>query len=167
MRHLVAAVRESVAEANWYSALALALAMPDICGHLQSPGLPSSKRYVAWCETYLVPTYTQEMPTGPYVFLGAEDTYALRCAFLHQGSDEIGGQRIQKALDGFRFVTVRDGMVHCNQSGRTLQLQVDIFCEDVCQAVDDWLAATVDDEAIQRGLARLMAIENISGPISL
>ena len=43
----------------------------------------------------LEPRYTRLMPTerigmqAPHVFLGADDSYALRCAYLHQGDLDI------------------------------------------------------------------------------
>ena len=63
-----------------------------------------------------------------HVFLSGADCYALRCAFLHEGRDEITDQRAGEVLDAFAFVVPPAGSaIHSNQNNQTLQLQVDIF----------------------------------------
>jgi hypothetical protein len=80
--------------------------------------------------------------TGPlFTFLSGGDCYALRCAYLHQGEFGVLDQRARKALDEFRFTVPGDGLVHNNRTDGALQLQVDIFCEQLCVAVEAWLAS--------------------------
>lgn len=170
MDHLTAAVRRAVAEENWYAALALALTLPDICGRLETPDAGSKTRYVAWCQTYLEPTYTG--PVGPdrtpHVFLHAEDCYALRCAVLHEGREDISAQTAAKALDSFRWVAPKPGsQVHLNQVNGRLQLQVDIFSEDVSRGVDAWLRAVpATDVDVRSRMEDLMTIETLGNSIS-
>jgi hypothetical protein len=162
LEHLVKAVRGAVAESNWYAALSLALTLPDICGGLESAG-GSRKRYVDWCDTYLVPTYTSQMDDGPYVFLGASDCYALRCALLHRGVDDITGTPAQELLDSFLFVSPPPwGLAHCNQSDAKLQLQVDIFCEDICVGVEKWLMDISAHNEVTAKMSQLMRITDIT-----
>lgn len=145
MNHLTSGVRTSVITENWYAALGLALALPDICGWLEAPTTGSKDRYVRWCERYLTPRYTQVIGGSmePHVFLHGEDCYALRCAFLHEGGDDVTQQRARRALERFRFMAPPQGggRIHCNQSDQHLQLQIDVFCEDVCSGVEGWQAA--------------------------
>ena len=169
MEHLVRAVRDGVAERNWYAALGLALTLPDICGRLESPGVGSQARYVSWCNTYLVPRYTR--PLGPdrtpHVFLHGADCYALRCAVLHEGADDIVTQRARVALDAFLFVAPRTGWtVHCNQSDAKLQLQVDIFCEDICAGVDAWLTGVATNPDVQTRITSLMRVQSLENGLS-
>ncbi len=90
-----------------------------------------------------------------------EDCYALRCALLHEGTDDISEQRAQEVLENFKFVVPPDGLiVHNNQSGKALQLQVDIFCRDICASVLDWL----DLNTFANGeLDSLLTITDING----
>jgi hypothetical protein len=144
MKHLITATRSAVGSQNWYSALSLALTFPDICGWVEDPCKGSTARAIAWFNTNLAPSYTRTLADGRvHTFLSGEDCYALRCAFLHEGSMEISSQRVQKALDDFVFITPRPdwNMVHMNQSGKRLQLQVDVFAEELCVAVESWLTA--------------------------
>lgn len=65
---------------------------------------------------------------GDTSFLNGGDCYALRCAVLHEGSDDIVEQRAREALERFEFYEPAPGLrMHCNQIGVRLQLQVDLF----------------------------------------
>jgi hypothetical protein len=142
MKELIDSVRNAIVQRNWYAALSLALVLPDICGFLESPNVGSQSRYVTWCDRFLVPRYTRPLPpnAAPHVFLPGNDCYALRCAFLHEGSDDVRRQHARQALDSFVFVEPPVcGMLHCLPAGSKLQLQVDIFCEDVCLGVEQWI----------------------------
>jgi hypothetical protein len=138
------AIEKSLNEENWYSALALALALPDICANVCSPNEGSQRRYVKWYNQHMLPKYTSHV--GPdrteHVFLKGEDCYALRCALLHEGTHDISEQRAQQVIENFSFVVPPAGWtVHMNQNGNVLQLQVDVFCRDICSSVHQWLAA--------------------------
>lgn len=162
MNELVVSLRVCLLRRNWYPSLALALALPDICGFLESPTHTSKRRYVDWCDLFLVPRYSSEI--GPdhqsFVFLSGEDCYALRCAFLHQGSDSIEKQSARDVLDKFIFVEPPPrGRIHCNKIDSKLQLQVDIFCEDICEGAEQWMQqvlATIPD--VQSRTSKLLRI---------
>lgn len=170
MRHLVAAVRAAVEERNWYAALALALTLPDIAGRLESPGEGSQRRYVAWCDRFLVPRYTH--PVGAdrreHTFLSGRNCYALRCALLHEGSDAIDDQPAREALESFVFLgkPMNGSMVHCNQSDGKLQLQADIFCEDLCKGVEAWLDTVSVLPDVQARMAALMEVKKLEDGFS-
>ena len=137
MQHLLESITTAVAQGNWYAALSIALALPDICGWLEDPAVGSQKRYIAWFDRYVGPDYIREV--GParerHVFLSGGDCYALRCAFLHEGREEIITQRARELLERFQFVVPPPTWtVHCNQFGRQLQLQIDVFCSQLLLA---------------------------------
>jgi hypothetical protein len=150
MKELIDSVRNAIAQQNWYAALSLALVLPDICGFLESPDTGSQNRYVTWCNRFLVPRYTRALPSDatPHVFLPAQDCYALRCAFLHEGRDDVRRQKARQALDSFIFVEPPVcGMLHCLPTDSRLQLQVDIFCEDICIGVEQWIQTVLAAQA--------------------
>jgi hypothetical protein len=165
MDHLVAAVRQAVADNNPYAALTLALTLPDVCGSLQAPDDGSRKRYVAWWDQYLLPTYTLRI--GPaqttHVFLNGDDCYALRCAVLHQGSDDITEQRARQVISRFRFVEpgINDTIYHRNTIDDVLNLDVYFFCEELCQGVEAWLQAVQAHPVVMTRVAALMRIEQV------
>lgn len=169
MHQFVTALRKSVETKNWHSALALALFMPDVCGKLQSPNSGSQTRYVEWFRMWVQPKYTLQMYLMPTetVFLSGEDCYALRCSYLHEGGDEIAHQRAKVVLDQFHFITPPPGgMIHMNMVNTALQLQVDIFCLDVAEAVEAWLVHITGDQEINQRMSSLIAIHDSSRGVS-
>jgi len=144
MKVFINAVRAAVKQENWYAALALALTLPDICADLEKPGRHSGERYADWWNTYLLPEYTIpgiEDVREPHVLLSGNDCYALRCAFLHQGLSDISRQRAQEAISRFHFAFPNPNrriVRHRNQLDDVLQLQVDLFCEDICLGAEQW-----------------------------
>jgi hypothetical protein len=170
MKHLVAAIRAALLGQNWYAALGLALALPDICGYVEDPARTSRHRYASWCNAYLVKRYTRDVGLDgeQYVFLSADDTYALRCALLHEGADDIVNQKARDALDAFVFVAPPpNGTFHCNQVGGKLQLQVDMFCEDICACVEEWLAALPQNGAVNDRLQGLMGVQTWENGVTI
>jgi len=142
MDDLISALESSVANKNWYGSLFVALSVPDICGYLESPTERSQARYERWFEKYMLPKYSSRI--GPertlHTFLSPSDCYALRCALLHEGREEITEQRAREALDRFHFIEPPPGgQIHCNQINNVLQLQVDIFCNDILEGLRKWV----------------------------
>ena len=146
MKRFTQAIEKSLAEGNSYAALSLALALPDICANVCSPSAGSQKRYVKWYNQFMLPKYIRHIGADKkeHIFLRGEDCYALRCALLHEGTNNITDQRAQEALDSFNFVVPPDGWtVHMNQDGNALQLQVDVFCRDICSSVHLFISSSV------------------------
>lgn len=154
MQNLISALNKCLESENWYAALSMAIAMPDICGSFDYPSETSSEtKYVKWFDNYLKHNYTHEVGAEHKVitFLSGSDCYALRCAYLHYGSDNIEKQRAKKALDKFSFFSPSRWITaHSNLSSdkriNKLQLQVDIFCRDILKAVKSWYQSKSEDE---------------------
>lgn len=130
MRILINSVRQSIKNKNWVSALFVALAMLDICGYINDPSCEVKKRYLSWFNEYLLTEYEN--------YLSAEDCYYLRCACLHSGLDSHSKMHV----DRVHFTAPEKFIVHkalLHDANTALQLQVDIFCEDMCIATEQWL----------------------------
>ena len=167
MRHLSESVRKSVQCYNFYAALAGALALPDIAGKLDGRTGGSKPRFISWFDDYILPSYTVNVGGHHHVFLSGEDCYALRCAYLHEGEFDITSQPVQDALERFIFVAAPPGTtVHRNQSHLTLQLQVDIFCEEICTAADEWLKRRGSDPNVAAAIAKLPSIRLLEHGLS-
>lgn len=140
MENIIKSIANSLQNNNWYSALVLSLILPDICAKLEGSNDSSSIRYPKWFNTYLGKKYNG--------FLSGDDCYALRCAFLHEGTSSTETQRAKDVLD--RFVFISDG-AHCNRfnnchfgdpkyDGKNLlQLSTRVFCQDMITATKQWL----------------------------
>ena len=170
MRHLLAAISAAVTQRNWYAALSTTLALPDICGWLEDPTASSQDRYVAWFDRFVGSQYISEVGATHerHVFLSGRDCYALRCAFLHQGSEEITSQRAREALDRFKFTVQTAGSVftgHCNQLGSKLQLQVDIFCSQFVAGGECWLRDVGSKPEITSRVSSLLHLYDFNGQL--
>jgi hypothetical protein len=147
---------------NWYAALTLALTLPDICSNLEEPSHRSRQRYTRWFDTHVGPKYSFDRgwDRGVHVILSGNDCYALRCAMLHSGTDDTTEHAAREAVDLFQFLAPLGPLIHGNSHGRTLQLQVDVFCLDICEAADQWLVeVAVGNSEIMGRVGRLMAIK--------
>lgn len=168
MEHFLTAVESAVAQRNFYAALATALALPDICGWAEDPTVASKARYSAWFERFLRPSYTSHV--GPerkeVTFLNGSDCYALRCAFLHEGRDDITEQKAQEVVDRFEFTVAPSGwVVHCNMLGPKLQLQVDRFCADIVSAVRAWGQTVQRRPDVQKRISMLLRLHDVNGKV--
>lgn len=135
---IVDEVRRASKEGFYYLALTLALKLPDICAALQSPdGETSGRKYKDWCKTYVLPKYPR---------LSASDVYYLRCGVLHQGRcghPDMQYSRVVFTMPDAAFT------VHNNIMGDALNLNVSIFCEDICKSVESWQGAIANDARLK------------------
>jgi len=168
MENVIKSIENSLQNKNWYSALVLSLILPDICAKLEGTRGNSSDRYSKWFDKYLGKKY--------HGFLSGNDCYALRCAFLHEGSSNVEAQRAKDVLD--RFVFISDGS-HCNRfnnchfgdtkyDGKNfLQLSTKKFCQDMINATKQWL----DDPNVNKDLNDMLEIHengfSIDGAIKI
>lgn len=98
------------AECN-YSALALLLTFPDICGKAEYPNERSTKkRYIDWYDEH-IGKYEQcpreECQNKPLPYLSGEVVYSLRNSLLHQGTPNIDINKIENEnnkIDYFELV---------------------------------------------------------------
>ena len=163
MNRFTDSIRKSLKAEDWYGALSTALTLPDVCGRLEDPTLGSKVRYVKWFKKWIQPQYTKEVGANKqeHTFLRGEDCYALRCSYLHEGGGNIEDQKAKIALENFHFITPpKSGSVHCNQSDNMLQLQVDIFCQQIADAIDTWSESVSEDQDIQSRIKNLLIIHN-------
>jgi hypothetical protein len=57
MQRFIHAIRTAVSGENWFAALFLALAVPDVCGALEDPSAGVGDRYKNWFNRYLKQKY--------------------------------------------------------------------------------------------------------------
>lgn len=200
MQRFVDSIRKAVKDENWFSAIFIALAMPDICGNLEDPSVGNvGKKYRKWFNQYLKDKYDHENewerrlnidPSTAKVLIDnakgnanvqqyindqkkqkierkcrftAQDCYKFRCACLHAGmaKSERGPINLTPPMSN-------GSIVHMAIINGDLQLQIDIFCEDVCKAVEVWINKNESNHDIQSRIKELIAVEPIIiGGISL
>lgn len=164
MKQLIDSVESSLKTENWYAALITAITLPDIAGKITYPITASGKRYADWFNKYVGDKYKSQVGAKliEHTFLSGNDCYALRCSFLHEGISDIRNQTARDVLEDFEFVTPpKSGRIHCNQSDTKLQLQIDLFCNDMLDGIREWLKDIEKDPIKQRALDALIKIHNI------
>lgn len=168
MNHFISALEKSIQTENWYSVLFISLSLPDICGKIDEPKLGSKQRTINWFNKYLKKIYTVKI--GPdrfeHTFLSGSDFYALRCAYLHEGSDDITSQKAKETLERFRFIQPNtNSRFHMNQNGNTLQLQVSEFGKEILEAVKEWTDDVSKDPLKEAKLKELLDIEIVGSSV--
>jgi hypothetical protein len=157
MKNYVLAIRKAIDAENWYAALFISLALPDICGSIEYPKKSSSQRYEEWFKKYLGTKYGTTFT--------ADECWLLRCSCFHSGRDDN-----EKAPnDGIVFLApLKGALFHLHrlraEKGwvrEVIALQVDIFCEDICLSVEKWLDDVKDDVVISKKLKMLLRIQKM------
>ena len=157
MKNYISAIRKALEEKNWYAALFISLSLPDICGSLQYPKKRSGERYREWFEKYLGNQYESKFTSN--------ECWLLRCSYFHQGRDD----NEKASNDGIVFLTPSDAAIfHLHRitiqkewTREIIVLQVDIFCEHICQGVETWLEDTKNTDGIDNRLKMLLRIEEM------
>ena len=154
MNDLTDAVQQALKDNNYFSAMFIALSLPDICGSLETPKEKNGIRAKRWFKENLGPKY---MPSNRYeallnfrpdgiatlppgeadnlkkepatVKLTPEMYWSLRNAFLHEASDKHKTAK-------FHITHSRTPMMMINGA---LQLSSIGFCQDMCDAVKRWV----------------------------
>lgn len=168
MQQFIKSIEHSVKSKNWYGALFMALAMPDICRSLERPKIAQGEIglwYRDWFDRYLSQNYSQSRLEETNFH--AQDCWLFRCSCLHSGIDAENRKRMMK----FCFTAPLEGdgiCIHKNYLNGTLQLQVDIFCQDMISAVNTWMREMASNKDIQSRIEMLIKInqEPLNGFVS-
>src|SRR5271165_4819869 len=104
MSPLVDAVQQALSAENWLAALALTLALPDICSSIEveDPKGQVGDRYRSWWNDYCRKRFKFGDPPS---YLTGGEVYKLRCVYLHQGFDSFDPVRddIGAITENFQF----------------------------------------------------------------
>lgn len=186
MERFITSIRQSIESSNWFSALFISLAMPDICGSLETPDEKNGVRYRRWFNENLKWKYDfnnqfemlslmnpeliqkfkadssfegviQDLKAKPVpegTNFTASDCYAFRNACLHSGMSKDAKRRFSLTPPP-PFGT----RIHRNNIDGTLYLQIDILCEDICEAVELWAERVSVNDSIMARMAELIEVK--------
>lgn len=156
MERFLEAIEKSIETENWYAAIGLSLAVPDICGWLEDPSKGSKIRFMEWFDKYMLSNYKNDFFGPDFAFLAAGDCYALRCSYLHEGADEISRQKARDVLTRFTFSTTGCHLIKVDD---ILLLNVTAFCNEVCKAVRSWMESVREDEEIKNRMMEIVSVK--------
>lgn len=145
LSHLLDEINSAAKGGFPFLAVAMAVALPDICVSLASEdGRTSSDRYKAWCKANL---------ESELKYATADDLYSMRCGVLHNG--RFGDLKHNVA----RLVFVPSGSavtITDSKMGDAYVWSVDTFCHSFTAAVSTWFEKNKDDANVMANLPRLM-----------
>lgn len=183
MERFTSSIEASLKEKNWFAALFLALALPDICSALETntPTTNVGARYKDWFNRFLKDKYApdhipeipewlanefkarlniDEIPPQSAMHFTAEDCWKFRCQCLHQGLPErMDNDRVHftAPMDGFSF--------HQNMIDDVLQISIDIFCRDISDAALVWWNTAQHDTNIATRAKSLIEIHRLDSDV--
>ena len=179
MQHLQDSIKQSLSNKNWYSAIAIALTIPDICSTINDGKQSNGKKYAGWFDKYVGVNYRKEgFPdwmvkrikehgTEEHVrialselYLTGNDCYALRCAFLHEGKGSIIEQRAREILDEIKFVEPNGQFVlHKSIQNNKIILHIDLFCNHILEGIEEWIKQLSTEQKYR--LKSFLKVKNI------
>lgn len=147
-------IKKSLENKCYFTALALTLALPDICGSIEYPDeMAISRRYISWYDKYLGSSMSQGKnvlgENNPW--LSGEVLYNLRNTYLHTGSPNIVKDKVKEAanqIDWFILVlgdgtTIWDSSFaidigHGKIKFKGFMIDVTYLCDCICTAALDF-----------------------------
>lgn len=139
---------EKALECNlYYLALQSTLALPDICGALESEnGQANRTKYINWYNTY-----AKEDSENA---ISGDDCYKFRCSAIHQGSTEHSNSSYDRIM--FIEPCINSICCHNNIINNALNIDLRIFCNNMISAVRKWLTTVEQNPNFTRNYAHFM-----------
>lgn len=145
--NLVREVQNNLENGNCYSALAVSLAIPDICGKAEYPKIKKTEsRYVKWFDKHIGNSEKLGNNLGGqcinYPYMSGKIIYDLRCKFLHSGSIDV--DMVKNSLSSFTLIFENDngeslygGKSSIIQDGeedekRIIEISIRDLCNKIC-----------------------------------
>lgn len=126
-----------------YSALGIALTLPDICGNIAYPNTKVADHYKKWYSEYVNPISALKFKDG----FDEEICYKLRCAYLHSGNFDLGNADAVKNINKFEIHYNRDPDLRFVQAAQatdgklSLDIDLGVLCWQLCTAATDFYKA--------------------------
>ena len=147
MRNFLEQIRVALAHDLYYVALLTSLAIPDICGAIESNnGTASSQKYIQWFNKYVSDKYLS--------FFTGEDCYYFRCSALHQGSSQHPNSSYSRVV--FVEPSATTNVFHCNILNDALNLDVRLFCSDILDGAEKWLQEHEGTELYEKNYSKFL-----------
>ena len=143
MKKFIEQIKKAYTNDMYYLALNSSLILPDICGALESDnGIAHKDKYIKWFNTYIAPKYND--------FLNGEDCYYFRSSIIHQHSTYNKRNKYSKII--FIEPTNNNIIFHNNIINDALNIDIKIFCEDMCQGVEKWFKLKSNNENVKKNM---------------
>lgn len=148
VNRLIEEIQKALKAELYFSALTLALTLPDICGKAAYPELQNGKkRYIKWFDEHIgdfekppefpYPPSDKEMEIDKKFLSAAKELpylsgkvmYSLRCSVLHEGNPNINHEQCQ--IDEFSLIIEKEKPGHF-YSGDSAERRTDCMGNNSC-----------------------------------
>lgn len=162
LRDKMADVERAFNARAYFSAIALSLTLPDVCGCFLFPNEGVGERYAKWFDSYVAWHYIvgtnvtdgAKVQGTQYYFSGT-DCYQLRCVYLHEGSNAPHVEHGKTIYNAIQF-RIFDGEQSCDHIGEikgdisengcgTNFRQVDLDLKKFIGAMDTGISKFLDE----------------------
>jgi len=162
MKQLIDAIRKSLNKENWFSALFMGLAIPDICGEIEDSAHGGNRghgeRARQWLNQYL---------EREYKYISIDAIWELRNSFFHTSThidDKLSNKLGDSEEAELLLVTKNESLFHdtyvrIGTNKFHVHFWIDVFCEDIYKALETLVEDVEDDEEIQKEIDNLFYIE--------
>lgn len=168
MDYILDEIKNALKNKNYFIALQSTLTLPDICACLEKENGEATKNdYIKWFDENYKRRYTTHL-TGL-------DCYKYRCFCLHSGSikKNCNSKKAKETqYDQVFFLYPNSGLnagitMHNNvfelNGIKTLNLDINIFCEEMIQSVRTWEKTVEKNQVFKNNYERLMKVRrNVS-----
>ena len=137
-------IKSALKNKCFFSALSLALTLPDVCGMVEYPNKQVSERYISWYDKYVSAYVKDEKAVIPKPYLSGEIVYNLRNTYLHQGSPNVNPDKVKEEInqvDNFILLLGDGTIIHEMTlsidfgpvSVRKILVDVTYLCDILCE----------------------------------
>lgn len=126
-----------------YSALGMALTLPDIWGNIAYPRTGTAFHYKKWFDEYVLPKSGTQFDDS-FLSVNGDVCYKLRCAYLHSGNFDLGNADAVKNIKVFSLHYNRDPLLRFIQIAQmadgTYQMDLDlgVLCWQLCEGAKEF-----------------------------
>ncbi len=136
-------IRNALKNQCYFSALSLALTLPDICGMAEYPNKQVTERYISWYDKYIGAYVKNEDSSNPSPYLSGEMVYNLRNTYLHQGSPNVDASKVKEEVnqvdrfilslgDGTKIQEMKISVNVGTAAFRTILVDITYLCGLLC-----------------------------------
>lgn len=148
MDDLLNQIEYAIRENLYYLALFASLSIPDICGALCSKnGEATGRKYIKWFDLFVGKPKNYQ--------LSGQDCYYFRCSILHQGTTKHNKSNFQRII----FVepsTKNNIILHNNIINDALNIDVQVFCNDLIHAARDWYNTNSNNNFVKQNYQKFI-----------
>ncbi|MGB7816656.1 MAG: hypothetical protein WBL28_09940 [Methylotenera sp.] len=150
MRDILDQIKSASDHGLYHVALISALAVPDICGALESSdGQATGVKYKKWFDQWISLKYGDSTGTS----FSGETCYFYRCAVLHQGRASHAKSQFSRVafLEPNGILSMHDCIIN-----NVLIIDIPTFCDDMIDGAAQWLKQIENNPVFKNNFAHRM-----------